>query len=137
MVICDSPTVQNFFRQLRKKIRRRPETGDKPAFQSEITTTTKDSQPDTTTYETEEKEPPEKEPNETDLEKGDLKPCDLDVAVPYSLRTGLLVLLAFITSFIALMLVRALTPGLPSIVKFFANIYLAGTIICGKPFFDL
>jgi hypothetical protein len=48
------------------------------------------------------------------------------VVIPYSILTGTIVFLAFISSFIAIMVVRGVVHDAPTLFKFFANMYLAG-----------
>lgn len=51
---------------------------------------------------------------------------DQDVKLPYSLRVGLIILGLFLISFIVIMVIRGVLKDLPSLFRFFANIYLAG-----------
>lgn len=55
-----------------------------------------------------------------------------ELVVPYSLSVGLTVLGCFTAFFAALMTIRQLLKPSPELLQFFANILLAGTIICGK-----
>lgn len=50
------------------------------------------------------------------------------VGVPYSIRTGLLAFAFFVVSFIVIMVTRGVITSLPSLYRFFANIFLAGTV---------
>jgi len=49
-----------------------------------------------------------------------------DVVVPYSIWTGLIIFSFFIISFIVIMVLRGVLHGAPLLLKFFANMYLAG-----------
>ena len=51
--------------------------------------------------------------------------------VPYTVRTGVMVLGFFFATLIVIMVIRGVVPNLPTIFRFFGNIFLAGTIICG------
>jgi len=78
----------------------------------------------------------DEEPEKSDMseiEKGNVELVEISsgFAVPYSLRLGLAVLLVFTACFITLMAVREAVKPSPELVQFFANIFLAGTIICG------
>jgi hypothetical protein len=53
-------------------------------------------------------------------------PTDQDVKLPYSLRVGLIILGLFLISFIVIMVIRGVLKDLPTLFRFFANIYLAG-----------
>ena len=69
----------------------------------------------------------------TDPELGqiELRELELDAIIPYKVSTGLFVLGFFITSFVAIMVIRGVVQDLPDLFKFFSNVFLAGTIICG------
>lgn len=60
---------------------------------------------------------------------------DLVATIPYKASTGLLVLGLFVISFMVIVIIRAIVPDLPSLFKFFSNIYIAGSIICGCALF--
>jgi hypothetical protein len=51
--------------------------------------------------------------------------------VPYTVRTGVMVLGFFFATLIVIMVIRGVVPNLPTLFRFFGNIFLAGTIICG------
>jgi hypothetical protein len=51
--------------------------------------------------------------------------------VPYTVRTGVIVLGVFFVTLIVIMVIRGVVPNLPTLFRFFGNIFLAGTIICG------
>ena len=71
-------------------------------------------------------------PEHDDLELQILEPeVDSDHFVPYSFRTGIILLGVFIAIFIVIIVVRVKVPNIPDLFKFFANIFLAGSIICG------
>ena len=79
----------------------------------------------------------------TDLEKAqidctqggsEMELCELESSnftIPYSLRVGLITLLSFVTFFTILIAIREVLEPVPKLFQFFANIFLAGTIICG------
>jgi len=69
----------------------------------------------------------------SEIEKGKVELVEISsgFAVPYSLRLGLTVLLVFTACFITLMAIREAVKPSPELLQFFANIFLAGTIICG------
>lgn len=52
--------------------------------------------------------------------------------VPYTVRTGVLVLGFFFLTLTTIMVVRGVVPNLPILFRFFGNIFLAGTIIVGS-----
>jgi len=58
--------------------------------------------------------------------------ADVTVMIPYSVRTGIIILVGFVAITITIMTVRVLLPDPPELYKFFASIWLAGTIICGN-----
>ena len=62
--------------------------------------------------------------------------ADVTVLIPYTIRTGIIILVGFVVCTVVIMTVRGLMPDLPELYKFFANIWLAGTIICGIPLPD-
>ena len=72
-------------------------------------------------------------PDIKDAEKADIELVDVasEFSVPYSLRAGLSILGLFAACFGTLMALRALLKPAPELLQFFANIFLAGTIICG------
>ena len=49
-----------------------------------------------------------------------------DVKVPYSIFVGLSILVFFIVSFVVIMVIRGVLDDLPTLFRFFANIFLAG-----------
>ncbi|KAG8912265.1 hypothetical protein FRC01_005188 [Tulasnella sp. 417] len=51
--------------------------------------------------------------------------------VPLKIRTGFWILIAFFTSFITLLVLRAALHNAPLLLKLYTNMYLAGTIIFG------
>ena len=53
----------------------------------------------------------------------------LDVTQRHAVQV--LVLGLFFASLITIMVVRSVVPGLPILIRFFGNIFLAGTIIVG------
>lgn len=76
----------------------------------------------------------QEELNTEDIERGaiELYELELNDIIPYSLRTGWIVLGCFIISLIVIMVLRGII-HVP-ILRFFSNMYLAGTIICGGGF---
>ena len=60
-------------------------------------------------------------------------PPSQEIRLAYSIRTGLCIFIFFLASFITVMVIRGVIPDLPPLFQFFANIYLAGTIIFGRP----
>jgi hypothetical protein len=52
------------------------------------------------------------------------------VIVPYSIWTGLVIVLFFLISFIIIMVLRGVLQNAPSLFEFFANMYLAGSSSC-------
>jgi hypothetical protein len=69
-----------------------------------------------------------------DLESGDIELCDvpLEAIVPYSARTGFIVLACFIVALVVVLTLKGVIHDVPSLYAFFSSIFLAGTIICGK-----
>jgi hypothetical protein len=49
-----------------------------------------------------------------------------DVVLPFSVLTGAIVLALFFASLVVILVVRGVVPNLPTLLRFFANIYLAG-----------
>jgi hypothetical protein len=68
-----------------------------------------------------------------DVEAGKIELCDVpsEFVVPYPMRIGFSVLAVFVVCFATLMTIREVVKPSPELVQFFANIFLAGTIICG------
>jgi len=60
-------------------------------------------------------------------------PPSQEIRLAYSIRTGLCIFIFFLATFITVMVIRGVIPDLPPLFRFFANIYLAGTIIFGRP----
>lgn len=59
-------------------------------------------------------------------------PPSQDIRLAYSIRTGLFIFAFFLATFITVMVIRGVILDLPPLFRFFANIYLAGTIIFGR-----
>jgi hypothetical protein len=69
-----------------------------------------------------------------DIEIGHIELCQLELnaVVPYKVSTGFYILGFFVISLISIFVVRATLHNLPPLFEFFSNIYLAGTLICGR-----
>src|SRR5438045_3018721 len=115
MLIWDSKVLQNIPTFLRRR----------PSGQPEVTED--DSKPPTTVINDDQKST-NMDPELGQIELGEL---ELDAIVPYKVSTGLFVLAFFLASFVAIVAIRGVIHDLPSLFKFFSNVYLAGTIICG------
>jgi len=139
MVIFDSRIIQKYIRKLRDMFRRRNEEP-----QIELGTDSHSQQP------TSPEEPPKTlsiDPEETAVSASGINsqqaprtniqiddqpidgtppPTDQEVKLPYSLRVGLMILGFFLISFIVIMVIRGVVKDLPTLFRFFANIYLAG-----------
>jgi hypothetical protein len=66
------------------------------------------------------------------VEMPSASPPSQEIRLAYSIRTGLCIFAFFLATFIPVMVVRGVIPDLPPLFRFFANIYLAGTIIFGR-----
>lgn len=66
------------------------------------------------------------------VEMPSASPPSQEIRLAYSIRTGLCIFAFFLATFITVMVVRGVIPDLPPLFRFFANIYLAGTIIFGR-----
>ncbi|KAG8913331.1 hypothetical protein FRC01_004596, partial [Tulasnella sp. 417] len=74
-------------------------------------------------------------PQILEMQKGSSGPSrpsqEDDRSVPLTAETGLLILVGFFTSFITLLVLRAVLHHAPLLLKLYTNMYLAGTIIFG------
>jgi hypothetical protein len=150
MVIYDTMVVQHGYRWLRRKFSRiQPdiEKNESKAIEEEEKADTTNAQinesktpktqVETATMNAKTNEPStptQAEPRAEDVEDVEnaaIELCDLGLndIIPYSLRTGWIVLGAFIVSLIVIMVLRGIIHD--PLLKYFSNMYLAGTIICG------
>lgn len=123
MVIYDSRIIQRTYRSVRQLFK--PQ--EIPKVDPEITTESKAEEATVNDV-------PEAKAQKEDVELGntELPDLELDKLVPYSVRTSVIVLAIFMLSFAVIMAVRGFVPNVTPPFKFFANIFLAGTIICGN-----
>ena len=68
------------------------------------------------------------------IEVDHLELCSLELndIIQYKVSTGLYVLGFFLITFTSIMAIRGVLHDLPRLFQFFSNVYLAGTIICGR-----
>jgi hypothetical protein len=125
MVIYDSRIVQQTYLQIRQLFKHK----ETPQINLE---TTNESKPEKTTAEDVRQEPTPLQKEDIELGKIELCELEFEKLIPFSAGTTVLVLTAFVVSFVVVMTVRGFVPNLPPLFKFFSNILLAGTIICGN-----
>jgi hypothetical protein len=122
MAIWDTHKLQDAYERLRNRKVKNPPTLEEPdkekGYSKEITIVTED------------------EGNlskDQEVDQMELRELELERIIPYKVSTGLLVLGFFVVSFVVILTIRALLQDrVPSLFMFFSNIYLAGTIICGR-----
>jgi len=116
MVIWNTRVLQDGFNYIRIKEMEDPkpsEEEDEESTWTSITEKKSDINPD------------------PELGEIELQNLEEDVIIPYTTSTALLLLGLFAISFIVIMTIRGVLSDLPNLFKFFSNIYLAGTVICG------
>ena len=139
MVIFDSRIVHRYLRKMQDRVRRgqrepQLELGNQIPPQE---STSQDEQPEILSV----------DPNGTNASASGVSPQQItvsdqeeqipsidtvplstpqDIKVPYSITVGLIIFGLFIISFIVIMVIRGVVNELPSLLRFFANIFLAG-----------
>ena len=113
MLVWDTNVIQNIF--LRRRPSKQPDETEDDSKQP--TTVAKEDQASIN--------------GDPELGHIELRELELDAVIPYKVSTGLLVFAFFLVSFVTIVAIRGVIKDLPALFKFFSNVYLAGTIICG------
>lgn len=122
MAIWDTHKLQDVYERLRNRKVKNPPTLEEPdkekGYSTEIAIV---------------KEDEGNLSKDQEVDQMELHELELERIIPYKVSTGLLVLCFFVVSFVVILTIRALLHDrVPSLFMFFSNIYLAGTIICGR-----
>jgi hypothetical protein len=138
MIIFDSRIIHSWIRKIRARFQRNQqeeniELGENTISNEAVPNTVEQSESKSIPLDIDNNETPLSRRNQQSQVQPDNNVEDSaprvrsdEVKMPYSIRTGVVIFVLFLTSFIVIMVIRGVVHNSPTTYRFFANMYLAG-----------